>query len=307
MSRSRSVRALALILSGLLFASCFSTQAVGRRPSAGQGGGVAVQVFPDDDSREAGLVLSGGIVGELERLEGGGQWVPVFRSLDARWTVLGLKPGKYRVRFPARLDDAGNEVALETRPKIVRVRADQVTEVETVVEHVPPVLVAAGVATAVVAAALLWDWLDDLGLPAPPLPHPPPELVEAVFHVAVEVAIASDGYGRSPGGSPPFVTSHFPEDGDWVAARRVRVTFAMSEPIDRKEVDPDAVMVEGERSGPVPGHISYDPSHWWIVWEPLEDLPRDEELEVTLAPGSVEDLTGMELDGSATFRFRTTR
>ena len=115
---------------------------------------MAVRVFPDDDARKAGLVLSGGIVGELERQEGR-RWVPVFRSLDARWTVLGLKPGKYRVRFPARLDDAGNEVALEGRPKIVRVHPDQVTEVETVVEHVPPALVAAGVATAVVAAVLL--------------------------------------------------------------------------------------------------------------------------------------------------------
>jgi hypothetical protein len=306
MPRSRSVRALAFILSALLLSSCFSTQAVGRRPSAGRGGGVAVQVFSDDDSRQAGLVLSGGIVGELERLEGR-QWVPVFRSLDARWTVLGLKPGKYRVRFPARLDDAGNEVPLDARPKIVRVRADQVTEVETVVEHVPPALVAAGVATAVVAAVLLWDWLDAHDLPTPPLPPPPPELVEAVFQVAVEVAIASDGSAPGPGGSPPFVTSHFPEDGDWVAARRVRVTFAMSEPIAPRRVDPDAIIVEGERSGPIPGRVSYDPSHWWIVWEPLEDLPRDEVFEATLAPGSVEDLTGMELDSSASFRFRTTR
>lgn len=306
MSRPRSVRALVAILSALLCASCFSTQAVGRRPSDGRGGGVAVQVFPDDDAREAGLALSGGIMGELERREGG-QWLPVFRSLDARWTVVGLKPGKYRVRFPARLDDAGNEVPLESRPKVVRVRSNQVTEVETVVEHVPPALVAAGVATAVVAAVLLWDWLDAHDLPTPPLPHPPPELVEAVFHVAVQVAIASEGPAPVVGGVPPFVTSHFPEDGDWVAARRVRVTFAMSEPIDPREVDPEAVLVEGARRGPIPGRVSYDRSRWWIVWEPLDDLPRDEDFEVTLVPGSVEDLTGMELDSPATFRFRTTR
>jgi hypothetical protein len=306
MFRPRSIHALALVLSGLVFASCFSTQAVGRRPSAGRGGGVSVQVFPDDDAREAGLTLPGGIVGELERLEGG-HWIPVFRSLDGRWTVLGLKPGKYRVRFPARLDEAGNEVPLDGRPKMVRVHADQVTEVETVVEHVPPALVAAGVATAVVAAVLLWDWLDAHDLPTPPLPPPPPALVEAVFHVAVQVAIAGEGLSPVEGGAPPYVTSHFPEDGDWVAARRVRVTFAMSEPIDPKEVDPEAVLVEGERSGPIPGRVFYDPSHWWIVWEPLEDLPRDDVFEATLVPGSVEDLTGMELDNSATFRFLTTR
>ncbi len=305
MSRPRSIRALAFILSCLLCTACFSTQSVGRRPSAGQGGGVAVQVFPDDDSREAGLVLSGGIVGELERLEGR-EWIPVFRSLDARWTVLGLKPGKYRVRFPARLDDAGNEIPLDARPKIVRVRANQVTEVETVVDHVSPVLVAAGVATAVVAAALLWDWLDVHDLPTPPLPKPPPVLVEAAFHVAVQVAIAGRGSYPSAG-APPYVTSHFPEDGDLVAARRVRVTFAMSEPIDRREVDPDAVIVEGERSGPVPGRVSYDPNRWSIVWEPLDDLPRDEVFEVTLIPGSVEDLAGLELEDSPAFQFSTTR
>ncbi|HKH44426.1 MAG TPA: Ig-like domain-containing protein [Thermoanaerobaculia bacterium] len=306
MVRPRPVRALALVLSALLLTSCFSTQAVGRRPSAGRGGGVAVQVFPDDEARQAGLALSGGIVGELERQEGS-YWVPVFRSLDARWTVLGLKPGTYRVRFPARLDDSGNEVPLDARPKIVRVRADQVTEVETVVEHVPPALVAAGVATAVVAAVLLWDWLDDHNLPTPPLPPPPPAVVEAVFQVAVEVAIASEGHGPTIEGVPPFVTSHFPEDGDWVAARRVRVTFALSEPIDPKEIDPEAVIVEGERSGLVPGRVSYDPSHWWIVWEPLDDLPRDDVFEATLAPGSVEDLVGMELENPETFHFRTTR
>jgi hypothetical protein len=306
MPRPRFVRALALVLSALLLASCVSTQAVGRRPSAGRGGGVAVRVFPDDDARKEGLVLSGGVVGELERQEGG-LWVPVFRSLDARWTVLGLKPGKYRVRFPARLDDAGNEVALEGRPKIVRVHPDQVTEVETVVEHVPPALVAAGIATAVVAAVLLWDWLDAHDLPAPPIPPPPPALVEAVFHVAVQVAIASEGSSPIQVETPPFVTSHFPEDGDWVAARRVRVTFALSEPIDPKEIDPEAVIVEGDLSGPIPGRLSYDPSHWWVVWEPLEDLPRDEVFEVTLAAGAVEDLMGTELDSSATFRFRTTR
>jgi hypothetical protein len=306
MRRPRLFRALALSLTALLLAGCFSTQAVGRSPSAGHGGGVSVRVFPDDDAQEAGLLLSGGIVGELERLEGR-DWVPVFRSLDARWTVLGLKPGKYRVSFPARLDDAGNEVPLESRPKVVRVRADQVTEVETVIEHVPEALVAAGVATAVVAAVLLWDWLDANDLPTPHIPPPPPEVVEAVFQVAVQAAIASDGPAPVVGSTPPYVTSHFPEDGDWVAARSVRVTFSLSEPIDATEVDPEAVLVEGEISGPIPGRVVYDPSHWWIVWEPLEDLPRDEVFEVTLAPGSIEDLTGTELDSSATFHFRTTQ
>lgn len=306
MPRTRPVRAVAFLLSVLLLAGCLSTQTVGRSPSAGQGGGVAVRIFSDDDARAAGLLLSGGIVGELERREGN-HWVPVFRSLDSRWTVLGLKPGKYRLRFPARLDETGKEVALEEKPEVIRVRADQITEVDTVVEHVPKALVAAGIATAVVAAVLLHDWLDAHDLPTPPLPAPPPEVVEAVFHVAVQAAVAWDGPEAPHGGAPPFVTSHFPEDEDLVAARRVRVTFAMSEPIDPGEIDPEAVIVEGERSGQIPGRVSYDPSRWSVTWEPLEDLPRDEAFQVTLVPGSVEDLMGMDLDSSATFFFRTTR
>lgn len=305
MRHTPALRALSLLLAALLLAGCFSTQAVGRTPSAGRGGGVAVRVFADDDARSVGQALQSSIVGELDRREGG-EWVPVFRSLDSRWTVVGLKPGKYRLRFPAWLDEEGREMPLDSRPKMIRVRANQVTEVETVVEHVPPALVAAGVVTAVVAAALLWDWLDDLDLPGPPLPPPPPELVEAVFHVGVQIAVASELPGPvAP--SPPFVTSHFPEPEDWVAARRVRVTFALSEPIDPNEVDPEAILVEGERSGPVPGRVSYDPRHWWVVWEPLDDLPRDDVFDVTLAAGSIEDLTGFELEDSASFSFRTTR
>ncbi len=306
MLHHRFIRPLALTLATLLLASCFSTQAVGHRPSAGRGGGVSVQVFADDDSREAGQIIEGGVVGELERWDEG-TWVPVFHSLDSRWTVLGLKPGKYRVRFPSRLDEEGREVRLEGKPKVVRVRADQVTEVETVLEHVPPALVAAGVVTAVVAAVLLWDWLDDHNLPKPPLPHPPPALVDAVFHVAVEAAIASDDRALPPGVTPPFVTSHFPEDGDLVAARRVRVTFTLSEPIDTKEIDPDAVRVEGERSGLIPGRVTYDPAHWWLAWEPLDDLPRDDSFTATVVSGAVEDLLGAALEEDASFEFRTTR
>lgn len=305
MRHTPALRALSLLLAALLLAGCFSTQAVGRTPSAGQGGGMAVRVFADDDARSVGKVLTSKIVGELDHREGG-EWVPVFRSLDSRWTVVGLKPGKYRLRFPAWLDEEGREVPLDSRPKMIRVRANQVTEVETVVEHVPPALVAAGVVTAVVAAALLWDWLDDLDLPGPPLPPPPPELVEAVFHVGVQIAVASELPGPvSP--SPPFVTSHFPEPGDWVAARHVRVTFSLSEPIDPNEVNPEAIVVEGERSGPIPARVSYDSKRWWVVWEPLDDLPRDDVFHVTLAAGSIEDLTGMELEDSVAFSFRTTR
>ncbi|HJX28914.1 MAG TPA: Ig-like domain-containing protein [Thermoanaerobaculia bacterium] len=305
MRHTPALRALSLMLAALLLTGCFSTQAVGRSPSAGRGGGVAVRVFADDDARSMGRVLTSSIVGELDRHEDG-RWVPVFRSLDSRWTVVGLKPGKYRLRFPAWLDEEGREVPLDSRPKMVRVRADQVTEVETVVEHVPPALIAAGVATAVVAAALLWDWLDELDLPGPSLPLPPPELVEAVFHVGVQIAVASEVPGPvSP--SPPFVTSHFPEHGDWLAARRVRITFSLSEPLDPNAVDPEAIVVEGELSGPVPGRVTYDPKRWWVVWEPLDDLPRDDVFHVTLAAGSIEDLTGMALEDSASFTFRTTR
>lgn len=296
-------RLLAALQIALLATGCVSVRTTGTYQAQGDDlGGVEVHVFPDDDARKAGAPGPRFVVGALERRDGGA-WYPVFRSLEPAWTVVDLPPGKYRLRFSAVLDEAGNAVRIDDAGRTFRVKAGQVTEVEATLDHFPTALVVAGVVTAVVAAVLLHDWLEDHDLPVPP--PPPPLLADAIFHVTVNVA-AFHGWGPAYPDRPPVVTSHFPEDGALVAARRLRVIFAASEPLDPDEVGAETVTVLGERSGLVPGQVAYDLERWWVIWEPYDDLPRDDTFHVTLDPEEVEDLGGREMPTFSSFTFRTT-
>lgn len=313
MNRTSLFRAGALALATLLFASCFSVQ-TRQRPLASAAspdrstGGIALSVFADDSARKAGNPGPRGLFVELERKERG-SYVPVFRSLEPTWSVMGLAPGEYRLRFPSRLDTGGNVQPLAERPRLVRVKAGEVSEVNAVLEHVNKGLIVAGVVAAVAAAVLLDDWLDDHDLPTPPLPPPPPpQLLDAIFWISLDLANAPPGPWTAAGPArPPVVTSHFPPDEALVAAHKLRVTFALSEPLAPGSIEPDAVAVLGETSGPLPGHVTYDAERWWIVWEPDGDLPRDDLFHVTLREEGVEDQDGQDLAAPATFTFRTTR
>jgi Bacterial Ig-like domain len=301
----RRATAFGLVFAYLLLISsgCMSVRAAGSRRSHGAGGGIAVAVFANDGTRRAHHPGPAGVLGELQRDEGR-SWVDVFRSLDATWTVAGLPPGRYRVRFPARLDDAGNVVRLDAEPIALDVREGRITDVQAVLQHVPTALVVAGVATAVVAAVLISKYLADHDLPQPPLP--PPDVAEAIFYVTLDVA--SQGGWRDAGDSvPPLVTSHFPAEGAVVAARRPRVIFAMSEPLRPTRLEASGVTVLGERSGLAAGIASIDSKHWWVVWEPATDLAAGDTFHVTLAADSIEDLAGNELRAPLTFTFRTAR
>lgn len=311
MRQHASRRCGALVLATLLLSSCLSVR-THRRPLAerdGATGGVALRVFADDGTRRLDVPGPRGLYVELERREAGDRFTPVFRSLEPVWSVMGLAPGEYRLRFPARLDEEGHAVRLEERPRRVRVRAGEVAEVEAVLDHVNKGLVVAGVVTAVVAAVLLEDWLDDHDLPLPPLPHPPaPELAEAVFYLTLDASSAAHEPWHAAGtASPPVVTSHFPPAGAWVAARRVRVTLALSEPLAEGRLRADGITVLAEQAGPLSGTASYDGDRWWVVWESEEDLPRDDVIHVTLAADAVTDLRGQGLAAPVSFEFRTTQ
>jgi hypothetical protein len=285
----------------LSLAGCVSVDTTGTRPAEGPGGGVAVRVFADDAARKAGKVGPAGILGELDRREGQG-WVPVFRSLDPAWTVAGLPPGKYRLRFPARLDDAGNIVRMDEQTELVRVKEGMIVETQVILEHVDRALVVAGVVVAVVAAVVVSDYLDDHGLPDVPLP--PPEVVEAAFFITMDVLAATTWSGVGDP-LPPTVTSHFPATDALVAARRPRIIFALSEPLQPDEVEGQAVTVLAERGGLIAGDSSYDAENWWVVWTPREDLPAGDSIRVTLAAEALEDRAGNELEEAASFGFRT--
>lgn len=297
-------RGAAGLVAVALLAGCATARVAGRHPApAGPGGGIHLTVFADDDARKARRVLDGSLSGVLERREAK-SWTPVFRSLDPSWTVAGLAPGRYRVRFDDRLDPTGHAKGLE-RPvsQAVDVREGEIVEVEVILDHVSPAMVAAGAAAVVVAAVLLHDWLDDADLPLPP--PPPAWLVDTVFWVTLDVA--TDPSTWVPRVRAPQVTSHFPHADDLVAAPRVRVVFALSEPIDPASLAPDGVIVETADGTPLPGRVGWDADRWWVTWTPTEDLPRAETLTATLAAEGLRNPDGDLLAASASFRFRTAR
>jgi hypothetical protein len=293
-----SVAYLSLTLTG-----CLSVRTTGSKEAQGVGGGVALLVFANDSGRRAGNPGPAGIVSELERMQDG-RWKPVFRSLNAAWTVAGLPPGDYRVRFPARLDAAGNVVALGGEPKNVTVQEGRVTQVQAVLDHVPTALVVVAVALVVVAIVLLVVYLQDHDLPLPP--PPPPEIAEAVFYVSLDLAM-TPGWVTESRPQPLAVTSHFPAGDALVAARRPRVIFALSEAARPGDLHGDAVAVLGEKSGLIPGTVSYDGEHWWVVWTPSADLTAADTYHVTLQAEAVEGLRGNELANPVSFAFRTAK
>jgi len=298
-------RAIAVLLAlgqlTLTLSGCVSVKTVGSRAGRGPGGGVALTVFADDAAHQAGRPSPAGIMGELDRREGAG-WAPVFRSLDPVWTVAGLPPGRYRIRLPARLDGSGNVVRMADHAAELDVAEGRVTEVRAVLDHISPALVVVGVITVVVAAVLLSDYIHEHGLPPPP--PLPPGLAEAVFYVSLDL-IAAPGWTGAGDRLPPSVTSHFPASGAIVAARRPRVLFALSEPLRPQGLSPEAVTVLGEKSGLLPGQVSYDAEHWLVAWRPLADLAPGDTFHVTLAQDAVEDTAGKELEAAVSFTFAT--
>ena len=301
----------ALTLLAALTASCFSVQSRQRPATELDGdqrresGGIALRLFADDDARNAGQPGPRGLYVELERRKGEG-WEPVFRSLEPAWSVMGLPPGSYRLRFPFRLDEQGNEMPLDERPRKVRVRAGEVTEVDAVLEHVDKGLIAAGIVAAVVAAVLLDDWLGDHDLPKPPLPPPPHELLDAVFWVSLDLATVPHEPWSPVGPSrAPAVTSTFPPEEALVATRHLRVNFTFSEPLQEERFGDDCIALEGEESGPIPGRARYDPERWWAVWESDETLPRGETIRATLFADCAVNRRGLALAGDEILTFRT--
>ncbi|MFH1175800.1 MAG: Ig-like domain-containing protein, partial [Acidobacteriota bacterium] len=243
------------------------------------------------------------VLGELQRKEGK-KWVTVFRSLNPTWAVAGLPAGNYRLHFPARLDEEGNIVKLADEATVLQVNEGRITEAHAILEHISPALVIVGVVTVVVIAVLLAEWLKDHDLPEPPLP--PPDVLEAVIYISIDLASGPEWRGVSDR-QTPTVTSHFPAAGALVAARLPKVVFAFSEPLQPVELEAQGVTVMGEASGIIRGQVHYDAEHWWVVWTPQQDLAPGDTFHATLSAGAVEDLAGNEVERPASFSFRSAR
>ena len=301
----RRTTVLALIASQVFLglSGCVSVRETGTRAVPGPGGGVSVRVFADDAARRAQRPGPAGVMGELERQENGA-WAPVFRSLDPTWAVAGLPAGTYRLRVPARLDAAGNVLRIDEKAAVLKVKEGLVTEAEIVLKHVSTGAVIAGAVAVAIAAVVLHEWLEDHDLPEPPLP--PPELLEAIVWVSIDLH-PSPGWNGPSDSKPPLVTSHFPAAGSLVAARRPRIVLAFSEGLRADEIEPAGVTVLAETGGVIPGVVSYEAEHWWLVWQPRADLPAGDTIHVTLAADAVEDLGGNEMESAVSFTFATAR
>jgi len=286
----------------LLLSSCATMREAGRTPIGGELGAVRVAVFQDDDARRVGRLLGEPIAGVLE-MRRGDRWEPVFRSIEPSWAVTGLVPGRYRVRFDQTIDGQGQPEDLEKPVRLeVRAGGGEAVDVELVLDHVSTGAMIAGAAAVVVAAVLLHEWLDDHDLPRPPLPRPSWAL-DAAFSITLETA------GPRPVWTPeqgaPQITSHFPRAGSVVDADRLRVLFVLSEPIDGDLLDDSSVEVVDADGVEIPGRVRWDRRQWWLIWEPLEPLPRGARLSVLLRAAEIADSTGLRLAGPTGFDFET--
>lgn len=292
--RPFAARFLALLLIVQL-SGCLSVHTQSRRENRPEAG-VMVVVFADDAARRRGEPGPAGVLSELEYRQQG-RWQPVFRSLEPRWTLTGLPPGRYRLRFPARLDEAGKVVPLSEKPKKFTLKAGEMLQLQAVLEHVPVALVVAGVVVVAVVAVALSKWLKDADLPEPPLP--PPELLDVAFHLTWNWAFP---WPEETDRAAPVVTSHFPAAGAQVPPGQLKLIWVFSEPLAPTSLDPKKLRVLGERSGLLQGVASYDASRWWVVWQSTAPVSR-EKVHATLDAGAVEDASGNELAQAVSFSF----
>lgn len=291
-----------MVLVALLLGACATARQTGRVTSDDPAtGGIHVSIHADDDDRAVGADYPEPVRSVLERRVEG-VWLPVFTSLESRWAVAGLEPGRYRVRMDTRLDPTGRAVPLD-HPVVerVRVQAGEVVHVEVLLDQVSPVVVAAGAAAVVVAAVLLHEWLGDLDLPEPP--RPPAWALDAAFWVTVDWA--TEPHSWIPRDRAPQVTSHFPRDGDLVDTRHPQIVFVLSEPIDPTRGVEDAVRVELVDGGEIPGRTVWHEETWWLTWEPEDELPPGAQLRATLLPETVVDRVGAPIGRAVSFEFET--
>ncbi|MCX7896209.1 MAG: hypothetical protein N2447_09725, partial [Thermoanaerobaculum sp.] len=73
-------------------------------------------------------------------------------------------------------------------------------------------------------------------------------------------------------------------------------------PLQPTSLEPEKILVVGERSGVLAGVASYDARRWWVVWESRQAVSR-EKVYATLAAGAVEDVAGNELAAPVSFAF----
>lgn len=299
-------RGLALVLIALTLGACASVDTQRRPdPSLGPEAGVSFTLFADDDARAAGMPGPFGVIAVLEREEQG-RFQPLFRGVHPQWAVTGLEPGRYRIRVDSRLDVSGLEVPLsEATSKRFRARPGEMVEIEANLRHVSRGWVAAGIVAGVVAAVLLADWLHDKGLPAPPLPPPPPLwLADIALSVVLDLSMSRHAIEVHSDKAPPFMVSTIlPAPGATVPSGLVSVVMPFATDPGSVILSPEAVRVTADGE-PISGALRWDDRSWRLVWESTEPVEPGTEIRVEVAPHAVRGRGDRELPAPLSTHFR---
>lgn len=302
-STQRTAVVLLAALAPLAFDGCVSIgvsrSVVG---DAAPAGSLAVTVYDSPADHDAGRPTALPALAELVSLEGGAER-PVARSMAASWSVDALPKGRYALRVKKRIDRNGDIVELSgSGRRTFDVRAGERTDVAVTLKKVPILWIVLAAVTLVVLVVLSITWAKEGKIPVPPLP-PLPHIVPPVAFSAEFVAVP----GVGPREREPQAVDVFPAKGSVVAARRVTVSFLMSEPLDPRRLGAEAVSALGTLTGEIPGVVSYRPEEQLLRFTPSRDFTRGEEVTVTLDLAAVSAASGARGEGHVSTSFHVAR
>jgi hypothetical protein len=265
---------------------------------AGEGstGELAVAVYRKSADRDAGVPVAHPVLAELQRVDGGAR-TTVARSMAASWQV-DLPPGRYALLVTRKIDEKGDVVPLKKpSTREFEVRPGERVGASVVLEQVPVGLIVLAAVTVVLLVVLAITLADEVDLPPPP-PLPDPALF---MGVALEIPFRA---ATGPRAAEPGVADVFPAPGSVVAARRVTVSFFMTEPLEEESVEEGAVLAVGSLSGEIPGNVSWLDEERLLRFSPSVDFRPGEDVTVTLDLDKVETRDGKSGSGRVTTTFR---
>lgn len=299
MARAFVARLLLVALAPVALDGCVSVgisrSALEARSSPG--GELAVAVYQKSSDRDAGVPVGFPVLAELQRVEAGSR-TTVARSMAATWSLTDLPPGRYALDVTRKIDEKGDVVPLKKpSTREFDLRAGERVEAAVVLERVPVGLIVLAAVTVILLVVLAIALADEVDLPPPP-PLPDPALFVGV---ALEIPFRA---ATGPRAVEPGVADVFPAPGSVVAARRVTVSFFMTEPLEEESLEEDAVLAVGSLSGAIPGRVSWLEDERLLRFSPSIDFRQGEEVTVTLDLDKVESREGKRGRGRVSTTFR---
>jgi len=257
---------------------------------------VKVTIFEKPAARKKGEPYPLPIFSELFRVEGGGER-SVARTMASGFELPSVPPGRYRLSITKRINEQGDVEALsEAADKTFDVKAGQQATLEVILRKVPILWIVLAAITIIVLVILSIDLLKDADLPSPP---PLPDLDVALVITDISLR-AADGHEAV---ESPTAVDVYPAPGSVVAARRVTANFLMSTPVDTDELDGDAVLALGSKTGEIPGSVSYRQEEQLVRFAPERDFQPGETITVTLDLAKVRSRDGRHGEGKRSTSF----